>query len=239
MATDQDRILDKIRKCLAVGNDERGDQTTRETALRQAYALMTKHNLDIAEVGSTEAQEKREEQRATMSVYPWARGIAHNIALLFFCSYFFARGRGKSATHSFVGKASNAITARELSEYVIASVFKELRARYGSDTSPEARNFATGVETAIRRRCNEMRAEAVQAAKGESSSRALVLVNLYDSEKAENEGWIKANVGGLAVAKDLTKRVGGDAYRSGIEHGKSINLSRQIGTANKGALRLK
>lgn len=234
-----ERALNKIRKLLKLGNDERGNEQERETALRQAFALMAKHNLDIAEVGSTEQQEKREEQRATMSVYPWARGIAHSLAQLFFCSYFFSRGRGKSAVHSFVGQTSNAITAREMSEYVIASVFKELRARYGSDTSPEARAFAMGVEAALRRRCVALRQEAGKAAEAESTGRALMLVNLYDSEKSANDAWVAANVGGLAVSKDRTKGVGGAAYRDGKAHGDSINLSRQVGGTKAGALRLK
>lgn len=239
MTTDQAKVLEKVRKLLKLGNDERGNEQERETALRQAFALLAKHNLDIAEVGSTEAQEKREEQRATMSVYPWARGIAHALAQLFFCSYFFARGRGKSAVHSFVGQSSNAITAREMSEYVIANVFKELRARYGSDTSPEARAFAMGVEAALHVRCRQLRAEAERAAEGESTGRSLVLASLYASEKTENEAWIKQNVGGLVVQADRTKATGGAAYRAGKEHGNAINLSRQVGAANKGALRLK
>ena len=236
---DTDKVLEKVRKLLKMGNDERGNEQERETALRQAFALLAKHNLDIAEVGSTEAQEKREEQRATMSVYPWARGIAHAIAELFFCNYFFARGGGKSATHSFVGQTSNAITARDMAEYVIASVFKELRARYGSDTSPEARNFAMGVEAMVLRRCRSLRSEAEKAAEGESTGRSLVLASLYKTEETENHGWIQQNVGALVVQADRTKRAGGAAYADGKAHGAAINLSRQVGAANKGALRLK
>lgn len=235
----EERVLEKVRKLLKLGNDERGNEQERETALRQAFALMTKHNLDIAEVGSTSAQEKREEQRATMSVYPWARGIAHSIAELFFCRYFFARGRGKSAVHSFVGQFSNAVTAREMAEYVIANVFKELRARYGSDTNAEARNFAVGVETALRRRCTTMRAEAERAAEGESTGRSLVLASLYKTEDDANGVWIQANVGAIRTQADRTKGAGGAAYRAGKAHGESINLSNQLGAKRSGALRLK
>lgn len=236
------RILDKIRKLLSVGNDERGNQTERETALRQAYALLAKHNLDIAQVGSAQDQEKREEQNTQLSVYPWARGIAHSLAGLFFCSYYFQRPTsGKLATHSFVGRASNAITAREMTEYVVRSVFKELRTRYGSETSPEARSFAVGVETMIRSRCQELRQAAEQAsqraaqaaqhaaqeaaaanalegavalagpAPAPQTGTALVLAGLYTTERKANDEWIAQNVGKLHTQADRTKDVGSRA----------------------------
>lgn len=256
----QERTLDKIRKLLAMANDERGNEQERETALRQAYALCAKHNVDIAGVGSTQAQEQREEQVVTMSVYPWARGIAHSLASLFFCAYYFQRGAGKSAKHAFIGKQSNAVTASEMAHYIIASVFKELRARYGTDTSPEARAFATGVETALRVRCRDLRAAAEAAEKaaaapqagavmvgedgsttalaGATTGRALVLAGLYASEAKANEAWIAEHVGKLHTQADRTKGVGGSAYAAGKAHGSTISLSRQVG-GKSSALRIK
>lgn len=237
----EDRTIDKIRKLLAMGKDERGNETERETALRQAYSLLAKHNLTVADVGSTQTAEKREQQIARLSVFPWARGIAHSIADLFFCSYYFQRGAGKLANHSFVGKASNAVTASEMSTYVISNVFKELRARFGSETHPHARNFATGAETAIRMRCNAMRREAEQAQQpaAASTGTALMLVDVYKSEKNENTAWIAGHVGKLVVATDRTKATGGDAYRAGKEHGATISLNRQVSGGKSGALRIK
>jgi hypothetical protein len=39
------RIVRKIRKCLAFAADTRGDQTMRETAWRQALALIERHGV--------------------------------------------------------------------------------------------------------------------------------------------------------------------------------------------------
>lgn len=233
-----DRTIDKIRKLLALGNDTRGNEQERETALRQAYALLAKHNLDIAEVGSTAPQEAREQQNSRLSVFPWARGIAHSLSQLFFCNYFFQRGAGKLATHSFVGKASNAVTAREMAEYVIASVFKELWARYGSETSPEARSFAVGVEATIRRRCAELRKAAEAEQRPVSDGRALVLADLYATERTANDAWIAAHVGKLVTQKDRTKGVLGSAYSAGKAHGEGISLNRQVGGTRSSAKRL-
>lgn len=43
----QSRAMRKLKKCMALANDERGDPTTRETALRQAAALMAKLDQDL------------------------------------------------------------------------------------------------------------------------------------------------------------------------------------------------
>lgn len=254
--------VERIRKLLAMGSSEAGNEAEREIALKRAYTLLAKHNLTVADVGSAQSAEKREEQVARLSVFPWARGIAHSLASLFFCSYYYQRGHGKLANHSFVGKASNAITASEMSQYVISSVFKELRARFGSETSPHARAFATGVETAIRMRCNAMRreAEAEQAAaaapkagavmQGDdgstvalaaptgATSTALVLSSVYKAEQTENDAWIAKHVGNLKTSKDLTKPTGGSAYHAGKAHGATISLNKQVG-GKSGALRIK
>lgn len=241
----QDRIIERVRKMLALANDAAATQGERDNALRMAYATLAKHNLDLADVGSSQPQEKREEQSARMSVYPWARGIAHSIAGLFFCEYYFSRAAGKTAHHYFVGRTSNAITASEMSQYILDNVFKELRKRFGSDTNPEARAFATGVETALRRRCRELReaatnADAPSTAAGVTGATggALVLADLYKTEQDANKAWIADNVGGLKTAADRTKAVGYAAHAAGVAHGKTISLAAQIGGAKNSTRRL-
>lgn len=250
----QDRVIERVRKLLNLANDAAATEGERENALRMAYATLAKHNIDIARVGSTQPQEKREEQQVRMSVYPWARGIAHSLAGLFFCEYYYSRAAGKYAQHYFVGRTSNAITASEMSQYVIESVFKELRKRFGSETNPEARGFATGVEAALRTRCYQMKRAAtdhrapqtagsvagnIEGGEAQAAGGALVLADFYKTEAEANRAWIDENVQGLKVTKDRTKAVGLSAYAAGKEHGKTINLSAQIGASKNSTRRLK
>lgn len=242
----QDRIIDRVRKLLALANDAAASQGERDNALRMAYATLAKHNLNMADVGSAQTQEVREQQVAQMSVYPWARGIAHSLAGLFFCSYYYSRSSNpKFASHYFVGRQSNAITANELAQYIIASVFKELRQQFKSETSPAARSFAVGVEVAIRKRCQDMRraatnadapttAESVTGTKGG----ALVLASLYKTELEANNAWIDQNVGKLKIPTDRTKGVLSSAYDQGKKHGNSISLAPQVGVAKSNVKRL-
>lgn len=241
----QDRVIERVRKLLALANDAAATEGERDNALRMAYATLAKHNIDLASVGSTQPQEKREEQRVRMSVYPWARGIAHSIAGLFFCEYYYSRAAGKNAEHYFVGRTSNAITASEMSQYVIESVFKELRKRFGSETSPDARAFAMGVEAALRTRCNQMKRAATdhnapqtaQAVSGAAGG-ALVPADFYKTETEANRAWMTENVPGLKTAKDRTKDVRIGAYAAGKGHGKTISLNAQVGAAKNSTRRL-
>jgi len=41
------KVIDKINKLLALGNNAAAAQNERETALRQAYSLLAKHNLEM------------------------------------------------------------------------------------------------------------------------------------------------------------------------------------------------
>lgn len=47
LSDEQSRALAKVRKCLALAADARGDPTTRETAWRQAQVLIQKHGLQL------------------------------------------------------------------------------------------------------------------------------------------------------------------------------------------------
>lgn len=47
MTPEQLKVMAKVRKCLALAADVRGDRTTRETAWRQAQALIEKHGLQL------------------------------------------------------------------------------------------------------------------------------------------------------------------------------------------------
>jgi DUF1365 family protein len=145
------------------------------------------------------------------------------------------------ATHHFIGRQSNAITANEMAQYVVSSVFKELRARYGSETSPEARSFATGVETKLRQRVRELKAAAAADAKAATPGTSLVLVDLYASETAANAAWIKAQGVALKTQASRTKdTVSGSAYAAGKDYGGKVSLNTQLGAGkSSGVLRIK
>ncbi|CAB4194432.1 Domain of unknown function DUF2786 [uncultured Caudovirales phage] len=227
------KILGRIKRMMALANDAAASEGERDNALRMSYKLLAAHNLSMVDVEAHGAvqPEKREQHRASFVVYPWARNMAHNIAELFFCKYYFQRaGSGKQATHTFLGKVSNATTCSIVADYVVRSVLKEAARRYRSAISPEARDFAVGVARRIGERVRELRREESAATPGT----ALVLASLYDSEKKANDSWLAQLGVTLTVKASSTKAVtNAAAYHAGKKFGDSVSLSAQVGhTAN-------
>lgn len=128
---------------------------------------------------------------------------------------------------------------RQAADNPIIQLATYLRQRFGSETSPEARSFAVGVETALRRRCRELREQAEAEAKGVSNGRALVLASLYEQERKANDQWIADNVGSLKTQPDRTKGVHSAAYAAGKQHGNTISLAPQVGASKSSVKRIK
>jgi hypothetical protein len=259
MNTEATTAANRVRKMLALANNAAATEGERDNALRMAFATMAKHNIQMSDVAhSGTPDEAREQQVAQLSVYPWARSIAHSMADLFFCAYYFQRPwKGKRASHYFVGKQSNAITANEMACYVVGSVFKELRQRYGSETAPEARAFATGAADKLRARVRTMQREATTptvsqgvqagapgsdvmiASTSTTPGNALVLANLYKTEREANDAWVLAHEGELKTAAPRTKHAGGSAYHEGAAFGGKVSLNTQVGASRSNTLKIK
>jgi hypothetical protein len=226
-----DKILDKVKKMLTLANCEGATEGERTAALKMSFNLLAKHNLTMSQVDAhnNTPQEKRESQKATFVVYPWARQIAGLVGGLFFCNYYYMRSEtGKQATHVFIGKESNAATAQYMSEFVVKSVCREAARMYGSAIAPEARCFAVGVVNSLSQRIKEIKA-ANDTEVGTGS--ALALVNLYAVNQSANALWLTDNGVTLRTRTSSTKGVtDSDAYHAGRDFGKKVSLSPQIGT---------
>lgn len=254
----ENKVLGRIKKMLALGNDAGATEAERETALRMAYNLLAKHNLSMSDLPADQNNEAREELFTTISADKWARDLAAAVAKLFFCSYYFSRaGTAGKDRHYFVGRQSNTVTAMYMAEYLIKSVKREAGKRYKTPTTPQGRSFCVGAVSTIWRRVNQMIAKgtettapstptAQQAANDAvgtialgysgqdvdavSGSTALTLVKLHASEQEANAAWINANVGDLKEHKDRAdNRLRGGAYFDGKDYGKTVSLNQQIG----------
>lgn len=222
-----DRILERIRKLLAMANDERGNDHERETALRQAHAMLTKHGLDMMDVAEHEREKVDPRGKHTVEGWSmvWSRHIHNAIGRLFMCKYFYGKKiNGTKQEHHFVGRESNALTAMYMSTYVVDNILKEGRRQFGHNLAPGTREFALGCAQRLSQRVSEMLAAKVEQTA--SDGRSLTLLDMVaDEERANAEfvaGWrFKRGSRGRAVAKT-------DAYAAGYEHGGKINLNVQV-----------
>jgi hypothetical protein len=232
-----DKVINKVRKLLALANDVAASEGERDNALRQAHKMLTLHNLAMEDVPA-EAQEKREQHVVTLSVYPWARNLAHSMGMLFYCHYSFSGAKGKRASHYFIGKQSNAITAAAMAAYMVSSVFREMRQRYASETSPAARSFAVGVSDRLRERVKAVHKQTQEECAVERPGSALVLLNFAAAELRANRAWLDAAGVKLRLPPDRTKGVALAAYVDGQAYGSAVSLNRQVTNKTPDRLRL-
>lgn len=232
-----DKILDRVKKMLALANDAGATEGERDTAMRMAYNLLAKHNLTMADLPSDQSSEPREEHTTTISADKWARSLAQAVGKLFFCKYFFGRtGVSGKDVHYFVGRQSNAVTALHMTEYLIKSVKREASRRYGSATSPEGRSFCVGTVSTIRSRVEDLIRTAPEGAPGS----ALVLVNLHKQEEDANSAWLDAR--GTRIVRGTSRAdnsLRGAAFHDGRAYGHSVSLHNQVGGAVKGFKQLR
>lgn len=223
-----EKILNRIKKMLALANDAGATEGERDNAMRMAYNLMAKHNLDLADLPPDQVGESREQQTATISADKWARELGGLTAKLFFCKYYFGRTStsGKD-NHVFVGRQSNAVTALHMMEYLLKSIRREASRRYKSPTSPEGRSFCVGAVVTLRQRVRDM--IATPPAELASASTALALVNLRKSEEIANLDFLNSlgmSLKEFAGRADNSLR--GSAFHDGKEFGKTVSLNTQV-----------
>jgi hypothetical protein len=222
----ENKVLERVKKMIALGNDAAATEAERETALRMAYNLLAKYNLSISDLPSDQDNEARERQDVVISADRWARSLAQAVAKLFFCKYFYS-GTGTSGKdkHCFVGRQSNVITARYMSEFLIKSVKREATGRYKSPTSPQGRSFCVGTVDSIRKRVEEMIKTDTESTPGT----ALVLASLHQREADANSKWLKQAGLSLTTSKaraDNSLRA--SAFYDGREYGKTVSLNQQV-----------
>lgn len=232
MNNEQQKIIDRVRKMMALANNDGASEGERENALRMSYALLAKYNLTVDDL--QEVEERVHEFLDSVHA-AWSRQIANAIAKLFFCNYYVSHPNGK-IRHNFVGKASNAVTASLISDYVMRSVRREAgrQAAAGGYSNAWKLGFCKGAMNNIIRRCKEMRAEQETTPVAGTS---LAVIDLYKSEQAVNEAFIRKMLGrDLGTSKGVMKKatVG---FVEGVTYANKINLNAQVGT-NKNTLRI-
>lgn len=234
----EERILDKVKKLLALANNAGATEGERDNALRMAHNMLAKHNLAMRDLEEHEQQEGREEVKSETFGMQWCRAIARDMANLFFCkTYLGGKLNATRMTYYFVGKESNAVTAQLMTEYLINNILKECRKRYGHNLAPESRSFALGAADVINNRVYHMM-KSNAPVEGVSAANALVIHELYKSEAEANEAFIAKNVGKLVkYGKSSNAGVNSAHYNAGGAYGSTINLNTQI--ANPSRLKLK
>lgn len=239
----EDKIINRIKKMLALANDLAASEGERDNALRMAYNTMAKHNIDLAQVEAhgQAANEPRINFQNDSWSWLWAKQVNQIIGRLFFCKYYYGRSiNGTQCEHHFVGRESNAMTAAVMADYVVNSILKEGRKIGKQNTSPITRSFCVGAMHQLSRRVDQIIADKERELGASSGAgTALVLASFYKTEQSENDRWLAEHVGELKTGKARASRVNGDAYAAGKEYGGKINLNAQVGESRASAKQIR
>lgn len=217
----------------ATGN---GVEHEQEIAMRQAHALLAKHNLSMVDV--IDVKEDRDEVVIDEEFpCPFRRVIAIAVANLFFCKFYWSKVPNKQKyKFCFIGLESNAETAKYMTIFLIKSlsVESERQRKANQESVGWGTTFRNAAASRIANRCSAIRAEAERASKDAqaqtaSDCRALSIVSLYESEEKANANFIDQILG----LKLRTKKLGGklmdrDAAIKGDSYGRNVSLSQQI-----------
>jgi len=236
---DMQRIVERVKKMLALASDKGASEGERDNALRMVHAYLAKYNLDMETVAGAKSATERKKEEAdggprshhvhSFFGRPWACNAAISVAKLCFCGYLYRAGRiSKDSQHVFIGRTANAVTAAYLAEFVVNSIHAEGRKRQRQQalSNPWFLSFAWGASLVIQERVDELMRANPQIAP--SSGTDIVLADLYTREAAANREYqevafphLKRGVRGKGIRDH-------EAFRDGIAYGSTINLNRQV-----------
>ncbi|MDR2188935.1 MAG: DUF2786 domain-containing protein [Azonexus sp.] len=119
---DRDKIIDKIRKCLALSASS--NQHEAAAALRQAQKLMEMHHIGDLDIEAAEASERRAKSSATAKPPIWENSLAAHIADAFGCRLLFAPNwQARRAEWNFIGLGAGP----EVAQYAFAVLLRQVR----------------------------------------------------------------------------------------------------------------
>ncbi len=239
-AISRDKILDRIRKLLSLAGANPNEHE-RDAAMAKAQQMLIDHNLQMSEVGNLDGEDLRvAEWNQTTRNGQWARRIAQSVGRLYFCGYIY-RPMGKKVVHSFVGTETNGKIASEISGYVIEAVYHEgARAmRAAGAANSFWTSFVNAASLRVRLRVDKLVLAAGRDQEHQSSSRALVVVDMYKQAEADAARYM-ASMNNLktTVARPMQNK-NLEGWQAGTSFGDNVSLTQSLGSASGKQRRIK
>ena len=237
MLTNKEKIVEKIRKLLALASSPNENEAM--SAMEKAQTLLAEHNLNESDV-KEEVSKIIIKMTKTDSV-PWKRTIAHALASLYFCDYWYgfnykrnpnrAEGHTRYDDHKFVGKEHNVDVAIMMFQYLIEAV--ERLANVGAKKQPYGKNQyltsfrKTAAGTLSARLRERLRAARAGEVKSSTTGTTLpALAPLYDQAMAEIKPYVPTTLG---KSRASIAPSSGAGVIDGRTAGETISIDSQIG----------
>jgi hypothetical protein len=229
-----ERILDKIRKCLALANDSRGNPTECENAMRQAQALMAKHGVSELDIDAAQVTTLAVRSRVSVkNAARWEVAMMHKICAMYGLHNPMWASGGPEPTNKgwwfFIG--SKAYT--EVAHYTYDVLYRQILAarnefvktlNYASrgEKSELANSFCEGWVYQVGKNLSKMNDPDGVMAKRIAAY--LEKNNLNDLPRAD--------------AHDACKKLDSNAFHAGVDIAKDVRVNTAAGNSMQDTLRL-
>lgn len=231
--TEQERVIDKIRKLLALAGSPNENEAA--VASEKAQALLAEHNLSMTDIksGTEKGSDFIIDGETITNARPWRRSLGSAIAKLYFCTYFFTTIGGEDR-HSFVGAKHNIEVARLMFDYLTKTV--DRLARAGSRNMPKREQ--SGYKTSFRWACSQRLcsriAQRIHDTKTHETKTATgttlpALASLYDRVGKELQTFMDAKYPRMRTSKVKAKFHNARGTEEGRAAGDKIGLDVQVG----------
>ena len=117
---DKQKVLEKIKKCLALG--ESANEHEAAQAIRQAQILMKKYGISDADIEMADIKEHICHEKTAMKMSQWQAQLAHTVKTAFGCEWYLG-GSWNNAKVVFYGVGNKA----ELASYAYSVLLRQLK----------------------------------------------------------------------------------------------------------------
>jgi hypothetical protein len=213
-------VLRRIKKCLALANDGRGNEAEAANALRQAQALMRQHNVDVRTLARAELSEESAETGGWVRPAQWEYSLATFVSKAFGCGLMALAGCSvtkRTTRVLFIGPGG----AAELVAYAYTVVRRSaLKARVAYLKPYEG--YSRGEKIRM--------GESFCYGYVTNVSKQVQALSVAPELEQEITALIQERTRGHK-AKSSKRATDHSAYCAGAEAGRNLSLNRPMGTA--------
>ena len=226
--TDRERIIRKIKRCLALS--ESANATEAETAMRQAQAMMRNYRLSEIDLHiDSVSSETRNTGMIRMAA--WQRALASTAAKAFGCNFLMHKYKGCPVAFEFIG----VMPAAELAAYAYDSLLTQVKAarkKFQNDHMTSRRagdDFCIAWVYSVSTKVTQF-AKENQPAEGQTNA----LMVIEKKEEAAINLWI-ANRYAIIDTKKEAKRENYNhiAFHHGLQAGLDASINQALSAAHQ------
>lgn len=222
-----DRLIEKIKKLLALASDPAAAPQEAETAARQAAYLMAQNDIELGDLeaaqlaaqwnmGSSTAQGCRPGKKNAKEVPPWIGIIGWGVSI-----FTRTRAGAGQGTVTFKGPLEDRLLAVWLHEYLLHQAYAASKG-YGPG---EANRFRNGFASALQGRLKKLAKDRDQVDKElTAGASGTALVKVQDNRQAEMDKFFGSPIG----SKSTNVSKSAEGYMAGTK--AAIPTNRPLGS---------